>query len=331
MPRSYVESLSHFGFFLLPGFSMIAFSNAIEPLRAANLRSGLHLYRWSLLSVDGGFVAASNSLSLKTSTLDSTDVPDIVFVCGGTAIQRTTPLNALPFLRKLATTRCVLGSLCTGTHALVKAGLLDGYACTIHWAYLSALKEQHPSVRFLNDLFVIDRDRVTCSGGIAPVRMMLNLIQTRAGAAVARAISEQFILYETQVATEQQQIPYDASYSSAHQPLVKAIRLMEANIEEPLSVADLARSMSMSSRQLQRVFKQCVSMTPACYYLTLRLRRARELLSQTNMPVMQITLACGFRSSSHFCSSYRDLFGLPPVSERRKSRLSSTSPTGFIR
>jgi transcriptional regulator GlxA family with amidase domain len=95
--------------------------------------------------------------------------------------------------------------------------------------------------------------------------------------------------------------------------LVKAIRLMEANIEEPLSIAHLARSISMSSRQLQRIFKQCVSMTPACYYLTLRLRRARELLGQTNMPVMQITLACGFRSSSHFCSSYRDLFGLPPI------------------
>jgi transcriptional regulator GlxA family with amidase domain len=197
----------------------------------------------------------------------------------------------------------------------VKAGLLDGYACTIHWAYLAALKEQHPSVRFLNDLFVIDRDRVTCSGGIAPIRMMLNLIQTRAGAAVARAISEQFMLYETRVVTEQQQIPYDVSFGSAHQPLVKAIRLMEANIEEPLSVADLARSMNMSSRQLQRIFKQCVSMTPAHYYLTLRLRRARELLGQTNMPVMQITMACGFRSSSHFCSSYRDLFSLPQLAK----------------
>src|SRR5260370_32014611 len=97
---------------------------------------------------------------------------------------------------------------------------------------------------------------------------------------------------------------------------------MESNVEEPLSVAAFARSMSTSSRQLQRIFKQCVSMTPASYYLTLRLRRARELLGQTNMPVMQITLACGFRSSSHFCSSYRDLFGRPPVSQRRKSQLS---------
>ena len=121
-------------------------------------------------------------------------LPDIVFVVGGIDVQRETTPAHLAALRRFARLGSVLGSLCTGTYALARAGLLAGYACAIHWENMSALKEEFPETRFLKELFVIDRDRVTCTGGVAPLDMMLNLIATRVGSAKVTQIAEQFIV-----------------------------------------------------------------------------------------------------------------------------------------
>jgi AraC family transcriptional regulator, glycine betaine-responsive activator len=311
-------SLSHFGFVLLPEFTMIAFSNAVEVLRMANYLHGRELYRWSLLTPDGRPVAASNGLSMATSVADETDLPDIVFVCGGVNVKRTTAPEYLTLLRTFARKGVMLGSLCTGTYALAKAGLLDGYACGIHWENLSALKEEFPNTRFLKELFVIDRDRVTCSGGIAPLDMMLNLIAPRVGTRGVTSIAEQFAVEHVRDMKAQQKMPLAAWFGSASKSLVEVIALMENNIEEPLSREELARLANMSQRQLQRLFRERVGMTPTHYYLTLRLRRARELLLQTNMSIMHITMACGFQSACHFSKSYRDAFGIAPTRERRE-------------
>ncbi|RJS95589.1 AraC family transcriptional regulator, partial [Halococcus sp. IIIV-5B] len=132
--------------------------------------------------------------SIDSGPAECAGQPDIVFVCGGVDVQRATTAAHLAVLRRFARSGVVLGSLCTGTYALAKAGLLAGYACAIHWENMSALKEEFPSTRFLKELFVIDRDRVTCTGGVAPLDMMLNLITTRVGTARVTQIAEQFVV-----------------------------------------------------------------------------------------------------------------------------------------
>nr|WP_235850832.1 GlxA family transcriptional regulator [Paraburkholderia piptadeniae] len=311
-------SLAHFAFMPLPNFTMIAFTSAVEVLRMANYLSGKPLYRWSVISPDGGPVTASNGLGIDTGPVECLGTPDIVFVCGGIDVQRVTTPAHLSALRSFARRGVALGSLCTGTYALARSGLLDGYACAIHWENMSALKEEFPETRFMKELFVIDRDRVTCTGGIAPLEMMLNLITARVGTARVTQIAEQFIMEHVRDNSAQQRMPLIARLGSANKSLFEVIALMENNIEEPLSREELARLANMSQRQLQRLFHEHLGMTPTHYYLTLRLRRARELLLQTDMSIMSITIASGFQSACHFSKSYREAFGVAPTRERRK-------------
>jgi transcriptional regulator GlxA family with amidase domain len=310
--------LSHFVFMPLSNFSMIAFTAAIEVLRMANYLKGQTLYCWSIVSPDGGRVTASNGLSVDTDPVQCVGPPDILFVVGGVDVQRATTPAHLSALRRFARMGSMLGSLCTGTYALAHAGLLAGYSCAIHWENMSALKEELPDTRFSKELFVIDRDRVTCTGGVAPLDMMLNLIAPRVGSSRVRQIAEQFIVEHVRDTSAQQRIPLVARLGSANKSLFEVVALMENNIEEPLSREELARLVGMSQRQLQRLFREHLNMTPTKYYLTLRLRRARELLLQTDMSIMQITMACGFQSACHFSKSYRDAFGMSPTRERRK-------------
>lgn len=310
-------SLAHFAFMPLPNFTMIAFTSAIEVLRMANYLSARPLYRWSVITPDGGPVTASNGLAIDTGPAECIGQPDILFVCGGVDVQNATSPAHLSTLRRFARLGTPLGGLCTGTYALAKSGLLAGYDCAIHWENMSALKDSFPDTHFSKELFVTDRDRITCTGGIAPIDMMLNLITTRVGTALVTQIAEQFIVEHVRDTTAQQQIPLVARLGSANKSLFEAICLMENNIEEPLSRDELARLAKLSQRQLQRLFHEHVGMTPTHYYLTLRLRRARQLLLQTDMSIMSITIACGFQSACHFSKSYRDAFGIAPTLERR--------------
>ncbi|MDN0085318.1 GlxA family transcriptional regulator [Crenobacter sp. SG2305] len=314
-----LSSLSHIGFLLLPNFSMIAFSNAVEPLRMANHLSRKKLYRWTMLSSDGEAVAASNGLSLSPiSRPDDTQQFDILIVCGGINIREAITEEALAIIRRFAKAGVPLGAVCTGTYALAKAGVLNGYRCAIHWENLSAIREQFPKTVFTSELFVIDRDRFTCSGGTAPLDLMCNLIRFKGGKGLASDVSEQFILERIRDQRDQQHIPLLSRVGTGHESLLDAAIAMEVNIENPCSLEQLATDLGMSLRHLERLFKRYLSTTPAQYYIDLRLRRARELLLQTNMSVMEVTVACGFLSSSHFCKSYRSLFGYPPSRERQR-------------
>ena len=315
-PRS---SPAHFGFLTLRQFSMIAFTNAIEPLRMANHLSRENIYRWSVYSVDGAPVAASNGLTVaQTERLDEANLPDVLLVCGGIDVQHVVDDALLHLLRRIARKRIVIGALCTGSYALAKAGLLDGYRCAIHWENLSALRETFPRTVFTPDLFVVDRDRYTCTGGIAPLDLMLHLIAPRIGKTLTAGISDQFIVERVRDGKDRQRIPLPARLGGYHKSLTQAAALMEANIEEPLSLEELAQMTEVSQRQLQRLFRRNLGVTPAQYYVNMRLRRARELLLQTDMPIMNITVACGFRSPCHFSKSYRSVFGHSPSHERRE-------------
>lgn len=319
MGSQQIASLSHIAFLLLDQFSMIAFANAVEPLRMANYLSRKRLYRWSLLSADGELASASNGLSLSpVSVASKSQQYDMLIVCGGDQVREATTEKVLALIRRFAALDVPLGSICTGSFALALAGVLNGYRCAIHWESLSSISEEFPRTQFTSDLFVLDRNRFTCSGGIAPLDFMCHLIRHKGGKSLATDVAVQFIVDRLRDGGSQQYIPLLARIGARHEALLDAALSMESNIENPRSLEQLAAELGVSLRHLERLFKRYLSATPAQYYLDLRLRRARELLLQTNMSVMEVTVACGFLSSSHFAKSYRRLFGYPPSLERQQ-------------
>jgi transcriptional regulator GlxA family with amidase domain len=307
-----------YAFLTLPNYSLIAVANALEPLRMANRLVGRDVYEWSIITLDGHAADASSALRLSpTGALDKLGVADILFVCGGINVRDAVSAPLLAALRRLAERRVPLGALCTGGYALARAGLLDNFRATIHWENLSALREEFPRVRISDQLFTIDRDRYTCSGGTAPLDLMLNLIQLKLGPRISQLVSEQFVVDRVRKDTDRQYVPLRAQIGISHRGLIRVAQLMEENIEKPLSLEKIAKATGLSRRQIERLFKRDLNCVPKRYYLEMRLKRARELLLQTAMPIMDITAACGFQSPPHFSKCYRSQFGYPPSAERK--------------
>ena len=312
-----------FAFLTLPNYSLIALSTAVEALRMANRVTQEDVYHWTIASLDGSPQTASSGLSMSpTQAIEAIGPVDIVFVCGGVDVEHAVTTDLLAVLRRLAQRHVALGSLCTGGYALAKAGLLDKYKAVIHWENMSALKEQFPRVIFSDQLFAIDRDRYTCSGGVAPLDLMLNIIKDQLGSDIAPMISEQFILDRIRNDQDRQHVPLQARVGLFHENLIEAAALMESNIEEPLALDEIAALVGVSRRQIERLVKRYVGEVPTKYYLDMRLRRARTLLLQTAMSIMDIAVACGFQSPPHFSKCYRNLFGHTPSAERQLSRRS---------
>jgi transcriptional regulator GlxA family with amidase domain len=314
------------GFLTLPNYSMIAFANAVEPLRMANRLSRDTLCVWTTMSLTGEAMRASNGLAvIPTVAVAAAGRLDMVLVCGGVDIADSYDAATLAYLRRLSRQDVTLGALCTGSYVLARAGLLDGYRCAIHWENIAAVRDEFPAVDFSNEIFVIDRDRYTASGGTAPLDLMLNLIADRAGTDLAVAISEGFIHERIRAPLDQQRIPLLARVGAGQQKIIDAASLMEAHVDEPLSLDAVARRIGLSRRHLERLFRRHLDCRPARYYRDLRLNRARQLLLQTNLSVMAVTVACGFQSPTHFSTCYKDLFGHPPSAERRSESRAGVS------
>jgi AraC family transcriptional regulator, glycine betaine-responsive activator len=313
---------TRYAFLTLADYSMIALTNAVEPLRMANRVSSQTAYEWLIATLDGQPATASNGL-MMTPTVRLADLPpvDLVFVCGGVNVRDAVSPALITALRRLAAKRMPLGALCTGGYALALAGLLDGCHATIHWENLSALREQFPRVLISDHLFTVDRNRYTCSGGVAPLELMLNLIEQKLGPQVSQRVSEQFIVERIRDADDRQYVPLRAQVGNVHRSVISVASLMEANIENPLPLEDIARQSGLSRRQIERLFQRHVNCVPKRYYLELRLKRARELLLQTSMPIMAISTACGFKSPPHFSKCYRSHYGRPPTAERQPKRV----------
>jgi transcriptional regulator GlxA family with amidase domain len=325
--KSTPSTTTRYAFLTLPDYSMIALTNAVEPLRMANRVSGQPAYEWVIATVDGRPALASNGLTLTpTATLsDVVGHVDLVFVCGGINVRDAVSPALVTVLRRLSAQRMPLGALCTGGYALAQAGLLDGYRATIHWENLSALREQFPRVLLSDHLYSVDRNRYTCSGGVAPLELMLKLIDDKLGAQVSQRVSEQFIVERVRSGDDRQYVPLRAQLGNVHRSVIAVASLMEANIENPLPLEDIARQSGLSRRQIERLFQRHVNCVPKRYYLELRLKRARELLLQTSMPVMAISTACGFKSPPHFSKCYASHFGRPPTAERQPRRAAAAS------
>ncbi|KAA3633955.1 MAG: GlxA family transcriptional regulator [Proteobacteria bacterium] len=315
-------------FLLIPNYSMIAFSCAIEPLRMANWLGDATLYEPVVASLDGKPVRASNGLEISPC-VDISEIrqASVVFVCGGVSPDAGLVSRLKPVLQEFLRKKSAIGGICTGSYLLAKAGLLNGYRCTVHWENISAMYDEFPQLVVSSDLFELDRDRFTCSGGSAPLDMMLTLIGREHGGELATAIAEMFVCERIRGVHDRQRIPLKQRFGSSQPKLIEAVELMEANIEEPMSLDELSNHVGISRRQLERLFQKHLNCVPTRYYLELRLRRARELLLRSTKSIVDIAFSCGFVSAPHFSKCYRDFFKISPREERRNPGFKSTDAT----
>jgi transcriptional regulator GlxA family with amidase domain len=321
------SSPSVIGFVLVPNFSMIAFASALEPLRLANRVSGREIFTWRLFSPDGRPARASNGVEVAVdgAYADLQTLSELI-ICGGIDIQRTNHGPLIARLRKLAAQGVSLGAICTGPHILAKAGLLNGYRCTIHWENYDSFREEFPDLKVTQELYEIDRNRFTCAGGTAAIDMILHLIGRRCDARIPALVTDELIHHRMRDSNERQRMELRSRLGVSHPRLLAVVAEMEKRLEHPASCTQLARHVSLSPRQLERLFQKYMDTTPTRYYLNIRLERARQLLLQTSIPILSVGIACGFVSASHFSKCYSEHFKRTPSEERKGKRGQAPPP-----
>lgn len=312
---------------LFPAFSMMALAATTEPLRAANLLSGRTLYRWSIVSVDARDLVSSSGFRLAADHHDLAVPPsDLTLVIASLDFDRLLQPTLLARLARAADASKAVGGVSHGSIVLARAGLLDGYRCTGHWDRLRELQDLHPEVQTSREVFCIDRDRWTSSGGTAAMDMMLALIRAQHGQALAMNVANNFIHSRVRLPGEMQPMEVRWRYGVSDRRLARAISFMEQSIESPLSLAKIADLAGLSARQLQRLFLAELHRTPERFFVDMRLNAAHYLLAHTDDPIGDIALQCGFGNQSHFARSFQASMGQRPSEVRRAARLARNPP-----
>ncbi len=302
---------------LLPRFSLMGFTSAIEPLRIANRMAGRQVYAWELASEDGISETCSAGVTLNVDRgLEEVGRNDAIVFCGGMDIKNTASPRLLNWARREARKGMPVGALCTGSHFLAKAGLLQGRKATIHWENRESFIEEFPDNEISNAIFVIDNNRFTSAGGTSSADMMLRMIANEHGTDLANAVADQMVYSSVRTDKDEQRLSIPTRIGVRHPKLSAVIKMMEDNLEEPISPSALAAEVGISTRQLERLFRRYLNRSPKRYYTELRLQKARNRLLQTEMSVINVALACGFTSPSHFSKCYRLHFSTTPYRER---------------
>ena len=305
---------------------MLSFAGAVDALRIAN-RMSPGAYEWVLCGEGGDAVSCSAGINYPvTLDLDELNRDDTIILCGGTDIQEATTKRLLNWLRREARRGATIGALCTASYALAKAGLLNGKRATIHWENQDSFSEVFEEVELTKSVFVVDGNRMTTAGGTSSIDLMLKIIATDLGEEVANGVADQQIYSSIRTDQDQQRLSIPTRIGVRHPKLARVIQMMEGNIEEPISPSILARDVGMSTRQLERLFRRYLNRSPKRYYMEIRLQKARNLLMQTDMSVINVALACGFASPSHFSKCYRSHYDTTPYRERGSQAARSLTP-----
>lgn len=306
-----------FVFVLLDQFTMLCFACAIESLRIANRMSGQTLYKWTIVGEGGDTATSSSGTSFKLdSDLEEVGRDDTIVLCGGIDVANATTKRLLNWVRRESRRGVSMGGLCTAGYSLAKAGLLDGKRATIHWENQDSFVEEFEDVTLTKSVFVVDGSTFTTAGGTASIDLMLKFIADDHGENLASAVADQLIYTTIRTDQDTQRLSVPTRIGVRHPKLSAVIQMMEANIEEPISPSILAKDVGMSTRQLERLFRRYLNRSPKRYYMELRLQKARNLLMQTDMSVINVALACGFASPSHFSKCYRAQYNTTPYRER---------------
>lgn len=306
-----------FVFVLLEQFTLLSFASAVESLRIANRMAGRRIYEWLLIGEGGDTATCSTGAQFKLDAgLDEFNRDDTILICGGLKVQAATTRTLLNWVRREARKGLVIGGLCTASYVMARAGLLDGKRATIHWENADGFSEDFADVNLTHSVFTIDGNCLTTAGGTSSLDLMLKLIADDHGTDLANAVADQLIYSSIRTDHDVQRLSVPARIGVRHPKLAQVIHMMEQNIEEPITPSLLAQHVDMSTRQLERLFRRYVNRSPKRYYMELRLARARNLLMQTDMSVINVALACGFASPSHFSKCYRAHYDTTPYRER---------------
>jgi transcriptional regulator GlxA family with amidase domain len=306
-----------YGLLLVPRFSLIALAAVVDPLRLANAVLGRPTYEWVTLGLSHDPVVSSDGIRVMpdASVADGLNF-DAVFVIGPNPIPRRGMGDIAAWLRRQAAQGVALGGVDTGSYFLARAGLLNGYRCTIHWEDREVLLEHFPQLIVSDRLFEIDRDRYTCSGGVCPLDMMIWLLSQPPG---SRELAQQVAdLLVTQLRSPEdaQTVPLRSRLAHVPATLLDALQMMESNLEEPLAIEEIARVLARSRRQLERLFREHLAISPSRKYLEIRLARARLAVLRSNRSLDDIAQSCGFGNLSHFIARYRRAYASTPAADR---------------
>jgi AraC family transcriptional regulator, glycine betaine-responsive activator len=311
--------VTRIGFLLLDNFSLIALGTAVDPLRIANMVVRRDVYEYQLIGTNGDIVRSSDGIRVMPDiAMSQAGTFDAVFVVGPNPIPRKGIGAIMDWLRLQARNGTALGGLDTGSYFLARAGLLNGYRCTIHWEDQDVLLGQFPKLTVSNRLYEVDRDRYTCSGGVAPLDLMVHLLSMPPGSPTLSARVLELLLAERRGHEERQVTSLRQYIGREHAKLDEALQVMESNVEETLSVAEIASFVQVSQRQLERWFSERLGKTPAQAYLEIRLLRARQLLYRTARPLEEVCARTGFTSLTHFSTRYKAHFDISPMADRRR-------------
>lgn len=301
---------------LLPKFSMLSLFCLLEPLRVAN-RFGQPLFAWELLSSDGQPVTASNGVTLDVD--DATQAlprGEMLAVVSSYEAEVTVSQQQLAWLRSVAAHGKMICGLETAAFIMARAGVLNGHRVALHWEGVPAFQEEFPELDVTTARYVFDGMRLTGSGGTTSLDMMLDWLERMHGAALSQAVARQ-LMHERQ--------PADSGVAeSIHDqrwPMAvnRALAIMEATTEAPLSMDALSKRVGKSPRQLTRLFQAYVGSSPHRCYLASRLDRARRILTESRLSVTETAVATGFNHSAHFSRAYKARFGESPRTTARRA------------
>ncbi|WP_312527227.1 GlxA family transcriptional regulator [Paracoccus sp. (in: a-proteobacteria)] len=300
-------------FVLMPDFTMLAFTAAIEPLRVANQLTGQILFTWHVFSEGGRAVSCSNGVPVMTDgPLPEASLPGYVLICGGTEPEHNCSAGLTNWLRKQWRLGRTVGGLCTGAYALARAGILGGKRFTLHWENLTSFAERYPDLTPERRIFCVDERIVTCAGGVAAADLSLKLIHDFYGPALSQAVMDMCLLGQQRGGEDEQLVSLAARLGTRNDKLVRAAAFLERHLDLDLNLDACAEHIGVSRRQLERLFQQYLGQTPLQYLNGLRLQHARALLAETNMGVIDVAVACGYGSSAHFSKIFRKEYGVSP-------------------
>ncbi len=302
-----------FVFLLLPNYSLLGLSSAVEVLRAANRLSRAEIYSWQLVSDDSGLYPSSGGLALPTDPLESAikGITHLV-ICGGDGSENLTDPRTLSFVREQARRAKLSGAISDGSYLAARAGIFDGYRSTIHWQCHDGYVEQNPDLDITRQIYEIDRDRFSCAGGSAAFDLFLQLVERDYGRHLSLEIAENFLHTDIRPQVSPQRLNPSFKFAASSPRLSGIIEHMEENLEIPLPLPKLAAHVGITTRQMDRIFKQYVGESPSKFYVGLRVRRAAYLLRQTNLSISEISVACGFASTSHLSKHFQRVWRMSP-------------------
>lgn len=322
------EGIFRVAVLLTDGFPLMSYASVVEPLRAANVLAGRTVCEVRHFSESGREVRSSGSVqvpvdSVAGGTLDA----DLLLVIAGGDPFGFELGRMVAWFRKLALSGHVLGGVSGGPVLLAKAGVMRGRRMTVHWEHAQMLAEAVPDLILERSLYVIDRDRVTCGGGTAPMDLMHALLSGRFGTDFARSVSDWFLHTDIRPSAGPQRAGPIERVGTTCQPVLDAVALMESHVADPLTLDQLAILAGISGRQLNRLFRRHIGRTVMGHYRRFRLETARQLLGHSSLSLTDIALATGFSGSSHFSSAFRQEFGHTPRQFRLRRR-GLSAPTG---